>query len=245
MEAISLEQGFGESLDGRTPASITEAAVFTDWAKEVTKITVRLPKSDVVGKAMLVVPQGIHASSPAPSLGGEHSDLVLAADRGELEAILTPGTRSLWVQQGEGKDAVFHRIDLPTPTLMPGVAAFQYPDFKEGLVVMVSAKGVLPGFSVEYAFPNTGGSEPTFLTMTDEEGSLPRVADVYQDRDGDHLRIVVGFAAAGCGDCPLLLRVRNPDGSQSNTITIKRQGDRIEKTGAPLVKGSQRSATCR
>lgn len=224
----------GPSLAGNVPQTAAEAGVAVDWKSD--RVTLKLAPSQHEGAVnpRVVPPSGSDASAALPEAPAAPAGPSLQLSSRQLTSGLTPGTRSLWMAAGEADETRFHRIDLPAPQLQLAVATHRYPNFQEGLVMMIPASGLLPGFSVEYAYAIGEAAPAAWQPMSRVAGALPRLADIYQDQAGDQLRIIVPYMPGATARQTLALRVRNPEGSRSNAVTVGRLADAVDKVAKKL-----------
>lgn len=144
----------------------------------------------------------------------------------QLQAALTPGTRSLWLHEAEVDEA--HRIDLPVPKFGLDVQSHRYPQLPEGIVAMLPIESLGAEFVLQYARMADGqrGQQPDFVPVSRTKGLLPRLLDVFSQGTREYLRVMLPLAEATERRI-WLFRVRAADGSCSNIISAVQAGQRL------------------
>lgn len=214
---------------GFEPASITEATLAVDWQTQQVTLSAAVPLLAEEAPLSAASSEGIEVRRTAAGI-----ELVVAGD--ELPGLLAPGTRSLWVREGQGEAARHHRIDLPGVELGAALQAYKYPNFTEGLVLFLPVDALLPGYVLEFGERRLGGGVDNLLPVPRETGLLPRLSDLYTDPRGQQfIRVILPFISDEKYATTYHFRVRRADGARSGVIAVSRRGDDVNKTAAVVT----------
>lgn len=226
----------GLGLAGNRPASIVEAKLEVDQKTKECSVLAAVPLSadhelTLGARVPSVATDEVadaHANKQTALSLERQADGVwrLAGSWQQLQAALTPGTRSLWLFDAAANAA--HRVDLPAPKFALDVQSHRYPQLPQGIVAMLPIESLGAEFVLQYAQLAVGeqGRSPAFKPVSRIKGLLPRLLDVYRHGTRDYVRVMLPLAGSA-EPRTWLFRVRGADGSYSNTIAAVQLGQRL------------------
>ena len=150
--------------------------------------------------------------------------VVLTARPNELRAALTPGTRSLWLEDKSGR----RRLDLPP-------VAFRSITVKDdqGPHLVMTVDNLLPGFRLYCARQGELQNEPAFL-VTRRAGADFQIVDIAADTESTRVTLRLP-SLEGQEKAAYHLMIVGLDGSRSQTASVSRAGDVIDQKIASVT----------
>ena len=229
------------SRDGLVPAWEGTASLSVDWktGQVAARATVDGKRGEPSMRMVMPPAETLEfASVDGPAVKRLAETLEISGPAASLLASLTPGTRSMWVESKSGDDVDLYRVDLPPVELSTKVRVKTYEKFDEGLVLFLPVKGLLPGYVVDHAIARDDQAPGESRPVTRGKGTLPRVADALESDGQDCIRIVIPFDKSISSKLTYFFRVRNRDGSESNTIAVEHGPSGVADSGTEVAAGS-------
>ncbi len=207
----------GPSLNGYWPRTIQSTRV--SWREGLFVVSSDLPVPAGNGLTCLSDPAGdskVTFSNGSVEVGLRGSDAI------------TPGTRSLWVGEENGNA---HRLDLPAPQISDSILLSRYDSTPDAQFVSVEVKTPAPGMWLEGCQIIPGRQRPRLEPLDTGSDADLAFADMYSFKGKTYVRLRVRDLSDDVTRW-LYIRLHAPWGDRSDTIAIKREGDKIAASGS-------------